>query len=108
MYVQCNHATHLLPSAKLRNDTGASFYDCVTEIENVEKDFLGHLMSARDEVTGQGLSDKELRDQVMSLLLAGHEVLTGTHSPHLHTISTLSKFKTEAHKFSKALLKQLQ
>lgn len=35
-------------------------------------DILSLLMSAQDE-TGQGLSDQELRDELMTLLLAGHE-----------------------------------
>lgn len=36
-------------------------------------DLLGLLMAARDEETGKGLSDLELRDEVMTFLLAGHE-----------------------------------
>jgi cytochrome P450 len=35
-------------------------------------DILSLLMSARDE-TGEGLSDTELRDELMTLLIAGHE-----------------------------------
>jgi len=36
-------------------------------------DLLYMLMSARDEETGLGMSDRQLRDEVMTLLLAGHE-----------------------------------
>ena len=36
------------------------------------KDILSLLLSARDEA-GQGLSDSELRDELMTLLFAGHE-----------------------------------
>ncbi len=36
-------------------------------------DLLSLLLGARGEETGQGLSDAELRDQVLTLLLAGHE-----------------------------------
>ncbi|WP_102126745.1 cytochrome P450 [Deinococcus planocerae] len=36
-------------------------------------DLLGMLLSARDEEGGSGLSDAELRDEVMTLFLAGHE-----------------------------------
>lgn len=36
-------------------------------------DLLGMLMAARDEDTGEGMDDKQLRDEVMTLLLAGHE-----------------------------------
>jgi cytochrome P450 len=36
-------------------------------------DLLSMLLAARDEETGEGLSDRQLRDEVMTLLLAGHE-----------------------------------
>jgi cytochrome P450 len=36
-------------------------------------DLLSMLLAARDEETGDGLSDQQLRDEVMTLLLAGHE-----------------------------------
>lgn len=36
-------------------------------------DLLSMLMLARDEDTGEGMDDKQLRDEVMTLLLAGHE-----------------------------------
>ena len=36
-------------------------------------DLLWMLLSARDEETGLGMSDQQLRDEVLTLLLAGHE-----------------------------------
>jgi cytochrome P450 len=36
-------------------------------------DLLSMLMQARDEETGQGMSDPQLRDEVMTIFLAGHE-----------------------------------
>lgn len=36
-------------------------------------DLLGMLMEARDEDTGEGMTDVQLRDEVLTLLLAGHE-----------------------------------
>ncbi len=36
-------------------------------------DLLSMLLSARDEATGLGLSDRELRDQVFTFLVAGYE-----------------------------------
>jgi cytochrome P450 len=36
-------------------------------------DLLGLLMRVRDEETGQGMSDKQLRDEVITLFIAGHE-----------------------------------
>jgi len=36
-------------------------------------DLLGMLLCAQDEETGEGMSDQQLRDEVLTLLLAGHE-----------------------------------
>jgi cytochrome P450 len=36
-------------------------------------DLLAMLLSARDEETGQGMTDRQLRDEMMTILLAGHE-----------------------------------
>lgn len=36
-------------------------------------DLLSMLLLARDEETGEGMNDRQLRDEVMTLLLAGHE-----------------------------------
>ena len=44
-----------------------------TDEESVTGDVLGQMLLARDE-DGQGLNDTELRDEVMTLMLAGHEV----------------------------------
>ena len=38
-----------------------------------EEDLLGLFMGARDEETGEGMSDLQLRDEVLTMLLAGHE-----------------------------------
>jgi cytochrome P450 len=36
-------------------------------------DLLSMLLSARDEETGEGMSDRQLRDEAITLILAGHE-----------------------------------
>jgi cytochrome P450 len=36
-------------------------------------DLLGMLLQARDEDTGESMTDRQLRDEVMTFLLAGHE-----------------------------------
>jgi len=46
----------------------------VVDTETVTSDVLGMMMAARDQETGDGMSDEELRDQVMTLTFAGHEV----------------------------------
>jgi len=38
-----------------------------------QPDLLGMLMAVKDEETGAGMSDRQLRDEVMTLVLAGHE-----------------------------------
>jgi cytochrome P450 len=43
-------------------------------------DFLSLLISARDESDGQGLSNQQLRDEVMTMFLAGHETTANTLS----------------------------
>ncbi|HEY0320787.1 MAG TPA: cytochrome P450 [Pyrinomonadaceae bacterium] len=39
-------------------------------------DLLGMLMSARDEETGEGMTDKQLRDEAMTIIAAGYETIT--------------------------------
>lgn len=36
-------------------------------------DLLSMLLAVRDEETGEGMTDRQLRDEVMTILLAGHE-----------------------------------
>lgn len=38
-----------------------------------DADLLGLLLAAKDEDTGEGMDDKQLRDEVLTFLLAGHE-----------------------------------
>jgi cytochrome P450 len=42
-------------------------------VDTQAADLLGMLLSAQDEEIGEGMSDQELRDEVLTLLLAGHE-----------------------------------
>ena len=37
------------------------------------EDLLALMLDARDEATGEGMSDQQVRDEVLTLLLAGHE-----------------------------------
>ena len=41
-------------------------------------DLLAMLMAARDEETGEGMSARQLRDEIMTLMLAGHETTAVT------------------------------
>ena len=51
-----------------------------------DDDLLGMLMAARDG-DGNGLSDTEIRDQVMTLLFAGHDTTTSTVTFLFHELS---------------------
>lgn len=42
-------------------------------VDTETDDLLSLLLSARDEETGQGMNDKQLHDEVLTLLVAGHE-----------------------------------
>lgn len=50
-------------------------------------DLLDMLMDARDEETGQGMSDRQLRDEVMTLMLAGHETTANALTWTLYLLS---------------------
>jgi cytochrome P450 len=52
-------------------------------------DLLSLLMAARDEETGEGMNDTQLRDEVMTIFLAGHET---TANLLAWTFSLLSRF----------------
>ena len=43
-------------------------------------DLLSMLLAARDEETGEGMNDRQVRDEVMTLLLAGHETTSNALS----------------------------
>ena len=51
-------------------------YDVIRERRRRDEDagdLLSMLLLARDEETGEGMSDEQLRDEVMTILIAGHE-----------------------------------
>lgn len=49
-------------------------------------DLLTRLRAARDPETGEGLSEQEIRDQVLVFLLAGHETTSGALTFALHLL----------------------
>jgi len=53
-----------------------------------EEDLLALLMGARDEATGEAMGDRQLRDEVITLFLAGHETTANVLSWAFHLIST--------------------
>ncbi len=51
------------------------------------EDLLGLLMSARDEDTQEAMTDAQLRDEVMTLFLAGHETTANALTWTFHLLS---------------------
>lgn len=54
----------------------ALVYDLITTRRQSQQDtpdLLSVLLAVRDEETGQGMNDRQIRDEVITLLLAGHE-----------------------------------
>ncbi|SDT79557.1 bifunctional cytochrome P450/NADPH--P450 reductase [Actinoplanes derwentensis] len=49
-------------------------------------DLLGLMLDAADPVTGEKLSDENIRNQVLTFLIAGHETTSGTLSFALHLL----------------------
>ncbi|KAK4512250.1 uncharacterized protein ATC70_002946 [Mucor velutinosus] len=47
------------------------------DAKNMEKDLLGFMLNARDE-HGEGLTDENIRDQVVTFLIAGHDTTANT------------------------------
>jgi cytochrome P450 len=56
-----------------------------------EEDLLALLMETRDEETGEAMNDRQLRDEVMTLFLAGHETTSNALTWALYLISTHPK-----------------
>jgi cytochrome P450 len=52
-----------------------------------QDDLLGMLLEARDIETGEGLGDEELRDEVMTMVLAGHETTANALAWAFHLLS---------------------
>lgn len=65
----------------------AVLYDIIRQrrAAGTQNDLLSILLHARDEHDGTGMSDKQLRDEAMTLFLAGHETtaLALTYALHL-------------------------
>ncbi|MEV6301705.1 cytochrome P450 [Actinoplanes sp. NPDC051861] len=49
-------------------------------------DLLGLMLGAADPVTGENLTDENIRNQVLTFLIAGHETTSGTLSFALHLL----------------------
>ena len=68
-------------------------------------DLLSMLLLARDEETGgPGMSDRQVHDEVMTLLLAGHETTAGALAWSFHLLGQHPKVEARLHEEVDALL----
>ena len=57
------------------------------QAENADQTLLGAYLESRDPVTGEGMADRQLRDEVITLYLAGHETTASLLSWALYRLS---------------------
>ena len=61
------------------------------------EDLLGMLMSARDEETGEGMNDRQLHDELMTLFLAGHETTANALAWTFYLLSRHPEIERRVH-----------
>ncbi len=69
----------------------------------IEHDFLSLLMESRDKDTGLPMSDKALIDEVMTLIVAGHETSSGSLNWAWYLLSQNQEVESQLHKEVDAL-----
>jgi cytochrome P450 len=60
-------------------------------------DLLSMLLSARDAETGEGMSDKQLRDEILTIMLAGHETTASALSWCWHLLGRHPEAEARLH-----------
>ncbi|EST54023.1 cytochrome P450 [Brevibacillus panacihumi W25] len=67
-------------------------------------DLLAMLLSARDEDDGQGMTDEQVRDEVMTIFVAGHETTANTMSWIFYLLATHPEAEQKLHDELKSVL----
>ncbi|MGZ0052169.1 cytochrome P450 [Brevibacillus gelatini] len=62
-----------------------------------QDDLLGMLLAARDEDDGQGMTDEQVRDEVMTIFVAGHETTANTMSWIFYLLATHPQVEAKLH-----------
>ena len=65
--------------------------------QRVERDFLSMLMEARDRSSGDAMPDQALIDEIMSLIVAGHETTASTLNWTWYLLSQHPQVEAELH-----------
>lgn len=75
-------------------------YDMIATRRTTQRgsdDLLGLLLAAHDEETGEGMTDTQLRDEVMTLFAAGHETTAMALTWTLYLLSRHSEIERKLH-----------
>lgn len=67
-------------------------------------DLLAMLLAARDEDDGQGMTDEQVRDEVMTIFVAGHETTANTMSWIFYLLATHPEAEQKLHDEMKSVL----
>ena len=67
-------------------------------------DLLSMLLAARDEASGEGMSDKQLRDEVLTVFLAGHETTALNLSWTWHLLAGNPRAEEDLHEELRTVL----
>lgn len=62
-----------------------------------EVDLLSMLMNARDEATGEAMTDRQLRDEAMTMLVAGHETVASALAWTWHLLAQNPEAEAKLH-----------
>jgi cytochrome P450 len=68
------------PVSKRALDSLEAFRDLVGRILEARRDLMSMLLAARDPDTGEGMTDAELKREMLMMLLAGHDTVSTTLS----------------------------
>jgi cytochrome P450 len=69
----------------------------------VKDDLLSHLITARDDSDGTGMSDKQMRDEILTLFIAGHETTANGLAWALYSLARDPKLYARARQAVDAL-----
>ncbi len=77
---------------RILNELDALVYEVIErfragQAEDAERTLLGAYLESRDAATGVGMDDRQLRDEVITLYLAGHETTSSLLSRALYLLS---------------------
>ncbi|WP_400164753.1 cytochrome P450 [Brevibacillus sp. TJ4] len=85
-----------------------TIYDLIEEGRKNESkgrtDLLSMLLMARDEDDGKGMTDEQVRDEVMTIFVAGHETTANTMSWIFYLLATHPEVEQKLHEELEAVL----